>query len=76
MSVFAWEGIIEGEVAAQKRRDLYLDMRNAHKIASSRANENREYQGFYKEAFEQLMGEAEERLRGDLRDRMGKIIFY
>uniref|UniRef100_A0A7C4XN25 Uncharacterized protein n=1 Tax=candidate division WWE3 bacterium TaxID=2053526 RepID=A0A7C4XN25_UNCKA len=73
MSVFAWEGIIREEIAAQKRRDLYLDMRNASRIAAKKSNNNKEYQGFYREAFEQLVGDFEERLCGDLRKRSENV---
>lgn len=73
MSVFAWEGIIAEEIAAQKRRDLYLDMRNASKIARIKSDNINEYQGYYREAFEQLVSGLEDRLCGDLRKRSNNV---
>jgi hypothetical protein len=73
MSVFAWEGIIAEEIAAQKRRDLYLDMRIASKRAQKNTQNKKDYQKYYTEALFELVGGLEERLCGDLRKRSKNV---
>lgn len=56
---------------AQKNRESYLDMRNAHKIAQQKSTN--EYMEVYKETFEKLSAEFESRFEGQLRKRSKNV---
>lgn len=77
MSILSWEDIFIEERIAQRKRDSYLDMRNAHKLAKVQIDEENtgkvEYKTIYKEIFEGLSVELHEGLSGKIRKRSTNV---
>ncbi len=79
MSIFNWEDIFVEEWIAQKQRDKYLDMRNAHILAKKQVSQDTveinivEYQKVYKQIFDSLSIDFDNRLSGHIRKRSTNV---
>lgn len=77
MSIYSWEDIFVEEWIAQKQRDMYLDMRNAHILVKEQIKNKKqvidgtEYQRLYKKIFENLI--LENGFSGQIRKRSTNV---
>jgi hypothetical protein len=78
VSDFTWEELWIIERMAQKRREHYLDMRNAHQITTNRISGESEltpddFGSVYRATLEQLKEDLENRMNGQLRKRSKNV---